>query len=275
MPAPSTDGQAAPDSEPGSGKGQALKARNAALATEIQQLQEQLKTRHALKAELDALGISRPSDDKPAAPSAAPASTLAQTVANPDVSAPLLTEEQFFAQYPSAPYGQYAVYAGRYAARSEFAQLQQQAVQQQAVSQWTDAVAPLREQYPDYDAIVSTAFQGLPDSPTNTALAGAIQELRAPHLLLHLGLHPEITARLVTLSPQAALLELGAIHGSLRSQSAAPPRTVTTTAPPPPTTLGQKAADQTGDELMAAVKADDVARFRAERLRQKIAATRR
>lgn len=277
-PAPSTEGRVEPASEPGSGKGQALKARVAELKSENEQLTAELARRKTLKADLAAIGDSRgTSDARPAASSAAAAPTLAQTVESPNVNAPLLTEEQFFAQFPGAPYGQYAVYAGRYAARSEFASLQQQAVQQRAAQEWVEAVGPVRESLPDYDAVVSSAFVDVPDSPTNTAVANTIQTLKEPAVLHYLGTHREVVDALMQLDPQTAMLHVAYLAGSLRAAHASPPapRPQTTTAPRPPTTLGQKAADNSGDEEMAAVRAKDVGRFRAEMLRQRIAASRR
>lgn len=104
------------------------------------------------------------------------------------------------------------------------------------------------------------------------ALEDAIdQSANGPALLYHLGSHPEIFQRLITLPERLAAWELGKLEASLASASTPKPRL--TRAPEPVTTLGRKAADP-ADPIDAAVADDDVGRYRAARLEQRRAAQR-
>lgn len=77
----------------------------------------------------------RSHETKPAAPSPATAVTVEDAVRKPDISKPILGEDEFFKQFPDATYGQYARYAAKYELAVETAESQQRAKSQSQIEQ--------------------------------------------------------------------------------------------------------------------------------------------
>lgn len=266
--AASTDASPAPASEPGKGKGP--KARSAELDADIQEMREKLKLRATLREELDRIAPSR--TDAPAASS--PAQTVRPTDAiTPDLSQPMLSEDDFFTRFPDAKYGQYGVYAAKYVIAEDRAVSAQQAQRQQIRQQWKDSAEAVKKEHDDFDVVLETAFDRLPDTHANRVINAALEESGNARLAYHLATHLDVTQRLVGLTPTAALVELGKLEASLTPVSVPVIPKQTTQTFEPPTTLGRRSADPVND-LDAAVASRDQSRFKEISLRERLAAVR-
>lgn len=254
----STDATLPAASEPAKGKG--LKARSAELDAEIAGLRDKLKTRAALREELHAL--TRPLPDASAASSPAPAGPSADdAIRTPDLSRPMLSEQEFFTRFPEAAYGQYSVYATRYLLAEDRAQQQQQAHTQTLHQKWNANVEAVRAEHPDYELQMHN-LERLPSSPAQDAIAAALRESGNARVLYHLATHLDEAARLNTMAPWEALVELGKLDAQIGNPTAARlvPNTVTQ-APPPPPSLTARAA-LPNDEIEQARRAGDWRRWK-------------
>src|ERR1043165_6847551 len=128
--APSTEGSTPAASEPAKGKG--VKARNSELDAEITELREKLKLRAALREELD----SRKGPDVTPAASSPATQALIDTIQQPNLAQPMLSEQQFFAQFPDAPYTHYGIYTTKYLLAEDRAIQAHQSQAQQRQSYW-------------------------------------------------------------------------------------------------------------------------------------------
>lgn len=254
----STDASPAPASEPADpAKGKGVKARNAALDAEIQDLQEKLRLRAQLREQV----ASPPgSDASPAASSPAPGPLSV------DLSKPPLSEADFFAAHPESAYGEHA----RYLARYDRAQERQEDARAHSQSRISSALEDIEQRaiaaYPDFDAKAAVAMA------TGATFSPAILDVLLDHPQAHdlayaLVSDPAKLASLNRLSPARAGMALAALLPT--PTAAAVPAPTITTAPPPPTTLGRKPADPT-DPIESAVASGDMSQFKAIRLREQL-----
>lgn len=276
-PAPAGDQPASTDasnpvaSEPTKGKG--VKARSAELDAEIAALNDRLKLRATLREELARLDPPQKQDAPTAAPSTATAPSLAETLKNPDPRQPLMGDEQFFATYPEASYGQYQVYATKHLLAEERLQQQQQAVQQQRAQVWSQSVEAVRAEHPDYDTQL-VALTQVPPTPASEALYEVLTESGNARLAYHLATNLAETQRIVRLSPAAALVELGKLDARLSAPAQTPSLKTTTSAPPPPPSILNRATAP-ADEVDAALASGDFRRYKELANARDIAAARR
>lgn len=126
---------------------------------------------------------------------------------------------------------------------------------------------------PDYWDVIQPVVSAQLKPEIASALEEALQQSEAgPQVLYHLGSHPEEFARLAGLPPRLAVYELGKLEASLAAPAAVSPNPLTK-APTPPTTLGRKSVDPS-DQIEAAVASNDVSRYRALRLQQRMSTQR-
>lgn len=255
-------------SEPAKGKG--VKARSAELDAEIAGLRDQLKLRAALREEL-----SRPvTPDVPKAASSTATPQWTDVIRQPDLSQPMLTDQQFFDLFPDAPYGQYGVYTTKYLLAEDRAQAQQQSQRQSIAHTWAANLEAVRAEHPDFDVhIQDDALKHLPNTPTNQAIADALQESGNARLYYHLVSHVAELQRVMSLPPARALVELGKLDAQLGSPTRQTPKTLTD-APAPPPSLGARPAAP-ANELEAAIAAGDFRRYKELANARDIAAARR
>lgn len=267
----STDASLSAASEPAKGKG--VKARSAELDAEIAGMRDKLKLRASLREELDRL--DRPKDATPAASSPATGPSLTETVQRPDIQQPMLTEEQFFATFPTAAYGQYGVYAARYVVAEDRAQTAQASQQRESQQKWTTSIDAVRAEFPDYDEAVQN-FASLQDSPANRAMGAAISESSNARLHYYLATHLDVAKALCAMTPTKALVELGKLDAQISNPQAASrpqPKTVTGAPAPPPSFTSR--ATVPADDIEAARASGDWRRFRELSNQRDVAAMRR
>lgn len=259
--AASTDASTSAASEPAKPK----KVNNA--DTRVTEL---LAEREALRAELDTLKRPRPSDAMPAKSSPA-------TVA--DAEFPELDD---WLAIPGNEGKSFTAYQREFF-RHEFQQQQaetnrkavqtaQQRDQDERITAYRKSAETFIADHDDYWPVV-TPITSTPRSDLTDALGEVItRSANPPALLYKLGSEPETWARLIGLPERLAVYELGKLEAAL-SAPETPKTQPLTRAKEPPTTLGRRAADP-GDVIEAAVASGDVARFRAEKLKQRIAGQR-
>jgi hypothetical protein len=278
-----TSASSSPASEPGKTghKGNA-ETRKAELEAEIRDL---LTQRATLRREIQP---ATPELTKPAASSPAPA---------PGVVYPpeLASVEAYIAAHPEASYEDYldaradVRVEAKLSAREQAAQAKAAADGQQREfgergAAFKSRIVEAEKTEPSFWSKVSAEVSGLepsatanlsgrPVGPLNVLADEILLSEQGPAIMLHLSAHPDELSRFSTLPYQALLKAFGALEHRLSDTKPdrTPPKTVTD-APRPPRTVGHRAGDQGGDELEAAVKNDDVAAFRAEKLRRRAAA---
>lgn len=232
-------------------------------------VKELLAERAQLRAELEA--ARRPPqvhDAKPAASSAAP------------VGEKFPTYETWSQQagHESSDYEDYIdaraahVYEQRKAAdRQQDAITQKAHDEQTAMQAHHERAKSFIEDHKDYYAVIQPVAD-LPDSPTVMALSEAIKYSDvSPQLLYALGADRAELTRITTLPPALALVALGKLEASLSAAPVTRSTNTVTRATPPPPTLGSKATTPSADEAMNAVRNNDVATYRAVRLRERTA----
>jgi hypothetical protein len=276
-PAPAAAQPASTDARPPTGsapvKGKGVKARSAELDAEIVGLQDKLKLRAALREELAQRPVAVP-DVTPAASSPAAAPDLGSTLRAPDASRPMLSEEQFFATFPAATYGQYGVYTAKYVLAEHQGQQAREAQQRQFSQEWSTNVDAVKAERPDYAEQIDR-FKDLPTTPANTAIFHAISESRNARLALYLADHLDLTRELVAMPPASALVKLGEVWTQISGPAGSPrPPSSVTKAPPPPPEIGSRAS-MPADEIEAARASGDWRRYRDAANARDIAARRR
>ena len=113
---------------------------------------------------------------------------------------------------------------------------------------------------------------GDPASPQNDLAEALLNAEKPTDLMVYLSEAPkELAALLTSPSPSAFWRTLGQIEGRMTAPKKAAPKTITD-APAPPPTVGTR--HESGDDADAAVRSDDVAAYRAARLRQRTAGLR-
>jgi hypothetical protein len=145
--------------------------------------------------------------------------------------------------------------------QAEAARRQQESIQaanETAIANWQSSLADAKLRYPDFDA--KTASFTLPEYPEmdeyirNSPISA--------HIAYRLASNREEAERIVELRPQAMKRELGRLEDDIVRQLRTPPTKTITTARPPGTQLS--GVNRTAvDESLAAVEADDFARYKA------------
>jgi hypothetical protein len=288
--AASTDATSKPASEPGKPSGHQGNAetRKKELDAEIQSL---LKQRADLRREVEGARLKPQAPDaKPAVSSPAPAKM--ETDPEPKL-------EDFTAdaeKYPD-PYLSLARASARWEARQELRSARAADERRAASEKHAESLRVRAETFRDTLAKATEADPGFMDSisddvkalrpfdalapgetPTgyNAIAEEVLSSANAPALMKHFSAHPEDLHRIAGLQPRELLRELGRLDARLDGGVTPAPKPAGKTvsgAPAPPTTLGSRGADPTSD-ADAAVRNDDVAAYRAARLRERIAAMR-
>lgn len=99
-------------------------------------------------------------------------------------------------------------------------------VQEAMKADWAERVSDFKERAPDFDAVV-----GNPNLPITPAMADTLLHMDddGPALAYYLGKNPQEAARLASLSPSVAAIQMGRMAERLK----APPRRTASSAPPP------------------------------------------
>lgn len=236
----------------------------------------------SLKARLAALEASSPAkpDAQPAESSTAPAKTLQQTISQPDVAAPMLEEDQFFAVHPEAKYGDYARYVAKYELAADRVRSTEESARQTRFNGYKQQIDAYVAANPDFLTSLNERVATLQPAelvpsgqrvgPLNVLASEIVDSPVAAQLLAHFSANPAELDRFAAMrSPAEIARALGRVEAKLDSSSAPPQPVVktTTSAPPPPTTLGRKPSVP-GDEVTEAVMTGDFAKFKAIRNRQ-------
>ena len=274
-PAPASDSPASTEasSVPASDAGKPSKSRRSNADTRKEELNAEIQALLKQRAELRQ-EVSRP------APAAVPAAS-APAAGTPDplmpnVAQPMLSEATFFAQFPDRPYGDYTVYAARYAVEQARHEDRQRAQMQERQREIASRGQAFQERMTSADPDIWTKV--LPDiaalkpvdalSPQEPVTIANIvaQEIFispiAPKLAIYLTDHPEDYRRLLTLSADGVIREMGRLEARLESGATPQPTLKTVTdAPPPPPSIYQRAAPPV-DEVEAALAAGDFPRYK-------------
>lgn len=136
-------------------------------------------------------------------------------------------------------YGDYVRALAKHEAKALVkAELAQQDAQRQEAAKattWHQRAEAVKADLPDFDQVMRSS-----SAPMTQAMAEAIKESEiGPRLAYHLAQNPEVAAKLASMSPLAAAMEIGKIGASLSTAAASPPpQKRITSAPIPPTTVG-------------------------------------
>lgn len=268
----STEASQSPASEPGPSKKRAnAETRKAELAAQIQDL---LKQRDALQTEIAARPTA-PRDVIPAASSPAPQPvSLGSTIATPDLDAPILEEDAFFAAFPEAKVADYVRYVSRYEVLSAKRLVARESRETEARRHYASRLADVFAAQPDVRAALPPDLMGATPvslmaadevrGPWNYAAQEILDSAHTGAMFAHLATHPEIAAEIAAArTPLDTIRMIARIESRLDTSSMSPVTPVvktTTSAPAPPQTLGTKPSAP-ANEIAAAVAAQDFARY--------------
>ncbi len=283
--AASTDAPHPPASEPGTPKKANADTRKAELKAEIEGLLKQRRELQELIARESALRPS-PGSDGTAASSPAPAGqTLAQVVDAPDLSAPALSDSDFFARFPDAQAADYYAYRARYEVLRERQVWERGQAQQSLKTRFAERMAETIQADPafwskqDPRVIALKPLDLLEPGERATPLHYAAQEIvtlaHPARVIAHLTAHPELLESIQHGTPAGAIRTIARLDATLATPSATPESSAgpsgppVSLAPPPPATLGKKPA-QPVDELTEAIRRGDFTRYRELQNRQEM-----
>lgn len=201
--------------------------------------------------------------------------TLATVVQSPDVSRPMLGEEEFFQQFPDATLGQHGLYQIRYELARVKATETQQARETARIASYQSAAKDVIANVPDtLLATIPQLINAKPvellapnETPTvwNYAAHEVLESKHAVALTKHLAEHPDEMAQLAaTTSPLETVRMIARLEARIAGSSVSPPAPAgspVSLAPPPPETLGKRPA-QPADELSDAIRTGDFQRYR-------------
>lgn len=288
--APSTDVDAKPASEPGAPavtKGKGVKERNAELDAEIAQLNEKLRIRKEIRRELDATERAQPKPDGKT-PDSSPAvdkkAEAARFRAMPD--APKLDDVDAQGNAVYASYDDWAIEMASFVAdkkleerdtrsKAEAAARQEEQRFTEKAEKASERFKSYLEKHPDAEkrirpellAIVpiSQLRPGEPVGPHNFIAEQIFESDFTGELADHFSTDAGVQdfQRLMRLSPDAILREIGRLEARFVTSGTAPtstrsPKTVST-APDPPETLGKRPAAPADDVEAALFSGDPVA----------------
>ena len=244
------------------------------IKTKLAEARTQWEKEHPTAAAAAPVVAAPPVEAPRAALSREPPKTFEEAIQRPDVSKPLITEEQFFKQFPDAPYPAYARYAAHYDQVNWQAQETQRAdrdavlqAQKAQIDGFVGQLQNAAKADPQFVMSLSdrvktqvkpfTALQR-DASGRQTEQGGPINVIGeqvyasdiAPIMLKHFSTHPEDLDRLITMPPSIAALppalrtarhiswmqqEYGKLEAKLSSSSA--PVSAAATLPAPIKTL--------------------------------------
>lgn len=260
--AASTEASPSPASEPGPSKPKKnADSRKLELEAEIQAL---LTKRAQLRQEVEAPPQRH---DAPAAPSPAPVGTKFPDFDKWAQTQP--AESQSYEDYIDAR----AVHVFQQQQQAHAERQQQLAAQQDAatrLTQYRKAAETFQAEHPDYWDVVNPVTE----RPMPKGQAELFQDILTrsgvgPQLLYHLGTHPDVFDRMLSLPAAQAVYELGQLAGTLSAP--APPAIKTlSTAPEPPPSIRSKATTPV-DDVDAAVKRGDFASYKLAMNRRSVA----
>lgn len=266
--AASTDATPPAASEPATPKKANAETRKAELNAEIQAL---LRQRDELKASLSpALRPTAPPDVPAASSPASQPVSLESVIDAPDVTAPILREDAFYAQFPDATVADYMRYAASYQAeRVAYRQVQTQTLRQREAvyAERAGKVSPEVAQKLPVEMLSAKPVDLMGPNETPGLWNYAVQEILdspvSDRLLAHLVDHPELVRQIGETKNQAHTIRTIAQIEARLDAAPVPPQPVvktTTSAPPPPPTLGRKPAIPS-DEVDEALASGDVAKY--------------
>lgn len=260
---------------------------------------EQDQRIRALESSLTHPPLERP----PTAPAPREPQTWADVVKSPDIDQPMLGEEQFFQQFPDAPYSAYARYAVRYEDRAERANAQQSSEQEQLtiaqharVEKFVGQLEQARTSDPEFVHKLTPEVRALKpfaalapgeaSGPRNVVAEQIYDSPVAPQVLLHFSQHPEALQRLETVPPEIAAMppaqrarahiqwivkEFGKLEAAFETPAAVQgsPLTPPAVAPPvsaapPPAPILTRAGSSTDPQAAAFARGDFAAWDRIE-----------
>ncbi len=259
--AASTDASSSTASEPVAPKKANADTRKAELAAEIQDL---LSQRDRLRAEVQSRP-ARPSPDPDAHAASSPAPTkpsLTQLVNAPDPSQPLLSDAEFYEQFPNATIGDFAKYVTNHTVenrdQAKTAQQSRQsffsAIQDVVKSVSNGDTAEYAKLMDTLQSPVSLLKAGLDPLPVNYAMEEVFQSPNAKALTAHLIEHPEILDGLT--SQRDAIWTIARLDAQLDTPSVNSQPVPVTNAPAQPAKLSGKSAAPV-DELEQAIRNRD------------------
>ena len=272
-------------------KGKGLQTRHAQLDAEINGLQEKLRQRAELRKQLEDPAPSPVSDVSRGSSPKAPA--LSEVLKSPDLASDPLNEEQFFAQFPDAAYGQYQRYLTRYELLSAQQATDQQRYQQQAeqvrterastfterIKQAVTATPALLEKIAASPVSQFTPLESLPKGvrpgPENMLAQEVMTSEMAPALLVHFADHPGELSDLLDKTPAEIIRAVGRLEAKLTPAAGKPgplPKTTSSAPPPPPQVLSR--ASVPADDIEGALASGDFRRYKELANKRDIAARR-
>jgi hypothetical protein len=229
----------------------------------------------------------------PAQPSQAqPTQTWQDSVRRPDLSQPMLGEEQFFQRFPDAPYSAYARYAVRYEDHAERAQAQQSSEQEQLttaqharVEKFVGQLDQARASDPEFVNKLTPEVRNLKpfaalapgeaSGPLNVVAEQVFDSPIAPQVLLHFSQHSDALQRLATMPPEIAAMppaqrarahiqwivkEFGKIEAALEQPAVAAEPAAAAPSPisaaPPPAPILSRVGTSTDPQAAAFARGD-------------------
>lgn len=280
--AASTDASTPPASEPGTNRRRNSDTRVPELLADRARERER-----ADRLERELAQLRQPAQPSTDAKPAGSSPAAAQPAAFPSYDA-------FLATKPDASYEEYLDARADFRADQKYRALkaeethaaeraQLSRTQQERATKFQERITAVTATDPEFisrispDVLALKPFDALLPGERPSALNAIAEELLssplAPQLMRHFTDHPEVLQHLGTLSPRDLLREMGKLEASFPDAHAAAPLTPVTGAPAPPTVLGTKPAAP-ANPIDAAVASGDMTAFKAERMRQRIAAQR-
>lgn len=256
--------------------------------------------------------LTQPTPPRREPAAAEPPKTFTEAIKAPDVSRDMLTEEQFFEQFPEAPLSAYTRYAVSYDGAAERAAAQRTsdetqltAAQQARADSFYQRVNAAKLADPTFAAKVSAEVRelrpfgallpGQVGGPASVIAENLYDSPVVDKLMVHFSEHPEELRRLQQIPPEIAawpeaartrahiqliVREIGKLEGRFASgaaSTAAPaapaPKTISD-APEAATTLGTR-PHVAGDVKTVAIRKGDTGAYRELRRAERAAAMRR
>ncbi len=259
----STDATPSAASEPAKGRG--VTKRNAELDAEIEALQQKLKTRAELRAQLDQ-AQAPPKDAPPAASSTA---------------SEFPSFDDWMQSHPHDTYESYVRAAARFEAKQEIEAREAARLAAEEAAKHTtsrrerlDAFTKRAREAATADPTIPERIgrmgslvpidalpPGQPIGPENVIAQECVVSPYGVQMAIYLNEHPEEFARLVSLEAVDLVRAMGRLEARFEDAPARPALKTVTDAPPPPPSIRARAAAP-ADEIEAALAAGDFRRYK-------------
>lgn len=202
-----------------------------------------------------------------AAPRPAPRPAPAQTpptadslIARPDISRGPLSEQEFFQQFPEAPYSYHGAYLARYFQAQEHAEGQQRSHIEAASRAFETQTTTFQSRVAAVPTFNLAASPSAQSCYPGTPMGDVILESEHPvELFQHFDAHPAELQRIRALSAREQIREMGRLEA--RFERPAATRPAQTSAPDPPITLGTRTTDP-ADPVRSAIKRRDFSTYK-------------